>query len=124
MSFWQFIDKLIRDPPQWPLWFGAVGAVLLVTCLVTHVMATTAKIATSLSADKSLFGMVELLIVVMLGILTFKAFYWKDISGGASHEWYEHPLAMLAILLITTLVSMFGYIKLINHPRRPDQSSG
>jgi hypothetical protein len=67
---------------------------------------------TGLSTKQSLFHLLELLMVIMLGTFTFKAFYWKDM-GGASHEWYEHPLVMLAILLITALVSMFGYIKLV-----------
>jgi len=111
MSFWQFIDQFLRDPPSWII-------ALLVALLVAHVMRTTATIVAGLSTKKSLFEVLELFVVLTLGTLTFKSFYWETIErGGALHEWYEHPLFMLAILLITTAVSMFGYIKLVNHIR-------
>ncbi len=107
MSGWQLIDQLLRYPPSWAI-------ALAVAVLVAHVMNTTGNIVARLSTTPSLFEVLELFMVVTLAILTVKSFYWDTVKGGgALHEWYEHPLVMLAILLITTLASMFGYIKFL-----------
>jgi hypothetical protein len=107
MSPWQFLDELIRNPPLWII-------SIIVALLVAHMLDKMYKILVSFSRkDDKLIEILELFVVVMLGTLTIKSFYLEGIEGGsASHEWYEHPLCMLAILLISTFASMVIYTNL------------
>jgi hypothetical protein len=107
MSLWQFLDGLIRNPPLWII-------SIIVALLVAHMLDKMYKILVSFSKkDDKLIEILELFVVVMLGTLTIKSFYLEGIEGDrASHEWYEHPLCMLVILLISTFASMVIYTNL------------
>lgn len=107
MVFWQLIDGLIRNPPLWIL-------VVIVALLVAHVISHIARTVDSLSADKRLFEVLEIVIVVVLTTLIFKLAFFESIEGGSVlHEWYKDWPSMLVLLLIFTFASLAAYVKLI-----------
>jgi len=99
MSFWDFLYKVIQSPPRWII-------LVIVVLLAAHTVGTIGKTVMGLK-NKRLIEVLEILMVVLLAVALFESLYFKHTEGRSiSHEWYEHPNFMLAVLIACIFASM------------------
>jgi len=101
MTFFDFIDGLIRNPPGWIL---AVVSVLIATVALKEIY----EYATGVKKDR-LVETLELAMTITLLALVLKAFAGESIGGGHAEAWYETPFALLVMFVSFTILSGILY---------------
>lgn len=103
MNFWEFLDKMIREPP-WVL------VLVLIAILVSHALKIVLEFVRKRRQPNALIISLETIVVIVLSYLALHLYLARHAGGGESTKLGNEPLLMTCLLVFFTLLSMLVYL--------------
>jgi len=98
------LKEVIERPPLWIV--AVVGALI-----TAHIVSLIARVVLGhRRGPNGLVITIELLIVFVLMVLTFDKVYFQHVDGRHDVEWWDRPIAMIALLILFGFLSMVLYL--------------
>ncbi len=104
MSFWDFLDGLLRNTPS-------ALALALLALLVSHAFKIILQFFEKRPQSNALVITLETLVVIVLSYLAFHVYLGRHLGSGESPKWAYEPFATTCLLVGFTCWSLRLYTK-------------
>jgi Ni,Fe-hydrogenase I cytochrome b subunit len=101
MTFWQFLDGIMRHPP-------AILGFVVVAAIVAHVFKIALEFLTKHKQPRVVIVTLEIILVIVLSYITLHLYLSQDVVPPESAG--SNPFAVLLVLVCFTLLSMVIYL--------------
>ena len=102
MTFWGFVDGIIRNPP-------AILFIFVVAALVAHVFKIVLEFLTKRDQPNVVIATLEIILVIVLSYVILHLYLTKDVSQNEPSPPHSDPLVLTYILVTFTIISMIIY---------------